>query len=50
MARQRDQTVRVDGLIDGLPAGVQLADRRDDPVADQHVRASGTDQICSLDQ
>jgi len=49
-ARQRDQAVRLDGLVDGLGAGLQCADLRDYTVADEHVLAAGADQVGSLDQ
>ena len=49
-ARQRDQTVRVDGLVDGARGGVQRSDRRDHAVADQHVLTAGAEQVGSLDQ
>ena len=53
-AWQRDQTVRVDGLVDGLAGSrrvdVQHADLGDHAIADQQVLASGTDQVRTLDQ
>jgi hypothetical protein len=50
-ARQRDQTVGVDGLVDGPQAGgIETADLGDDTVADQQVLTSSAEQVGTLDK